>query len=600
MDSTYRKQVKDPCVVGIDLGTTNSVVAVMKNNKPVVLKNEHGKATTPSIVRLGREELVGEEAKKYLVADPENTVFASKRLIGRKFADPGIQEYIKSLPYRTVESCNGDIWIRTSFGKYSPVQIGAKILAKMKSVAESALAGLGVPSSGADLAIKRAVVTVPAYFNDVQRQATKNAGRIAGLDVMRIVNEPTAAALAYGLDKHASGNVAVYDLGGGTFDISILEIDNGVFHVKSTNGDTFLGGEDFDGEFMKFIVNMHEQQEGTRLDRKSMSLEKLKDAAERARVALSSKLSAHVFIENITPGHDLDLEVSREQLESVVKKVAQRTIEPCERALRDAGLEKKDIKRVILVGGMTRMPYIRRLVKEIFGIDPSTDVDPDEAVAQGAAIQAGILCGSVDNMLLLDVTPLSLGIETLGGVFSRIINRNTTIPFKQTETFSTSEDNQAEVDIRVYQGERPLVSGNMFLGSIKLKSIPKAPRGKPKIDVTFEADSNGIIKVSAEDSISKKKQEIEIAPSSGLTEEEVARMVREAEEQRESDRRLAEAIDFRNTHQRYLKGLLGPSIRLPEDVTKMVRDLDSLISEEVFDVGSAKAQLKSIEKRMTL
>lgn len=587
-ESSFKKQVKDPYVVGIDLGTTNSVVSVMNNKIPVVLKNEIGKATTPSIVKLGKPEIVGEEARQFLIKDSKNTIFASKRLIGRKFKDSSIQEYIKSLPYKTVSSCNGDVWIKTKYGKFSPSQIGAKILSKMKNIAENHL----------ETSVQRAVITVPAYFNDSQRQATKDAGRIAGLDVIRVINEPTAAALAYGLDKTAVGNIAVYDLGGGTFDISILEVENGIFHVKSTNGDTFLGGEDFDSEFMKFIINFYEQKESIKLDKKSISFEKLKEAAEKAKIELSSKNHTDIFVENIIPGTDLDVRVSRDQLENVVKKIAQKTIEPCRKALKDAGIETKDIKHVILVGGMTKMPYIRSLVKEIFGIEPNVDVDPDEAVAKGAAIQAGILCGSIGNVVLLDVIPLSLGIETLGGVFSKIISRNTTIPFKQTETFSTSEDNQEEVDIRIYQGERPLVSDNIHLGSIKLKNIPKAPRGKPKIDVTFEADSNGIIKVSAVDNLTKQKQEVEIVPSSGLSEKEVSKMIKEAEKQRKADQRIVEMINFRNENQKKIKGLLNGSIKLPVESIKMIMDFDSLISQNTFDLDKAIKQLKIIEKKM--
>lgn len=592
-DKEYKKQIKDPYIIGIDLGTTNSVVSIIKNNKPIILKNEFNKSTTPSIVRIGKKEIVGEEAKKYLSSDSKNTIFASKRLIGRKFDDPEIQKYIKSLPYKTVSSCNGDIWIKTSFGKYSPSQISAKILSKMKQVAEKALFNNNESKN-----IQRAVITVPAYFNDIQRQATKDAGRIAGLDVMRVINEPTAAALAYGIDKNTVGNIAVYDLGGGTFDISILEVDNGVFHVKSTNGDTFLGGEDFDSEFMKFLINLYEQQEDIKLDKKLISTENLKKAAEQAKIDLSSKLSTNITVENIVPGQDLDLNVTREQLESVIKRIAQRTIEPCEKAIKDAGLSKSDIKKVILVGGMTKMPYIRKLVEEIFGIVPNTDIDPDEAIAQGAGIQAGILSGSVGNLLLLDVIPLSLGIETLGGAFSKIINRNTTIPFKQTETFSTSEDNQTEVDIRIYQGERPIVSGNLHLGSIKLVNIPKMPRGKPKIDVTFEADANGILKVSAEDNITKRKQEIEIMPSSGLTEEEVQRMMIEAENKLIEDKKVEEAINFRNENSKYLQTLINSTIKLPENIIKMAKDLDEFISRKNFDLKIAKEQLKEIEKQL--
>lgn len=587
-DTPYKKQVKDPFAVGIDLGTTNSVVSIMKNGKPVVLKNEIGKPTTPSVVRIGSPEAAGEEAKKLLTTDPLNTIFASKRLMGRKFKDPEIQDYLKSLPYKTQSSCNGDVWIKTDFGKFSPAQIGARILERMKTVAENVLG----------IKVGRAVVTVPAYFNDSQRQATKDAGRIAGLDVIRVINEPTAAALAYGLDRNAIGNIAVYDLGGGTFDISILDVDDGVFHVKATNGNTFLGGEDFDGELMKFIINLYEQEENVRLEKDKISKEVLKQAAEKAKIELSSRPSTRVFIENIVPGQDLDLVIKRDQLESVVKKIAQKTVDPCERAIQDAGIEKNDIRHVVLVGGMTRMPLIRRMVKDIFGVEPLTEVDPDEAVSQGAAIQAGVLCGTIDNVLLLDVIPLSLGIETLGGVFSRIINRNTTIPFKHTETFSTSEDGQTEVDIRIYQGERGLVADNKFLGSIKLKNIPPAIRGSPKIDVTFEADSNGIVKVSAEDSVTKKPHELEIVPSSGLTEEDISRMIEEAEKQRDKDARVVEATNFRNESRNFVQRIASGSVKVPENIKAQLLDFEKFIEQDRFDIEEAQKRLSLIKSKL--
>lgn len=582
---SFKSTVKDFNVIGVDLGTTNSVVSIMRDGKPIVLKNELGASTTPSVVRLGSPELVGEEGKKLLVTDSLNTIFASKRLIGRKYKDLEIQEYLKSLPYKTVPSCNGDVWISTSLGKFSPAQIGAKVLNKMKNIAEKFL----------QTAVSRAVVTVPAYFNDSQRQATKDAGRIAGLDVIRVINEPTAAALAYGLDKKAVGNIAVYDLGGGTFDITILEVDDGVFHVKSTNGDTFLGGEDFDAEFMKFLINLHEQNEGQKLDRKRISREKLRVAAEKAKIELSTKPATRVIVDNITDGQDLDLEIKREQLESIARRVAQRTVEPCEKAVKDANISKKDIKHVILVGGMTRMPMIRRLVKDIFGIEPLADVDPDEVVAQGAAIQAGVLCGSVDNVLLLDVIPLSLGIETLGGIFNKIIGRNTTIPFKQTETFSTSEDNQTEVDIRIYQGERPLVASNKHLGAIKLKNIPPAPRGKPKIDVTFEADSNGIIKVSAYDSQSKAKQELDIMPSSGLTEEEIKKIISEAEAQKEKDLEASKHINLKNQALTFVKSIRKRSEKLPKTVLSKLSDLETMLETDSFGSDEVKKRMDELK-----
>lgn len=580
-DKIFKKQVTDSHIIGIDLGTTNSVVAIMQGRNPIVLKNELGNNTTPSIVR---NDDVGEEAKKYLLSDPKNTIFASKRLMGRKFDDKEIQKYIQSLPYKTVSSCNGDIWIKTDFGKFSPAQIGGKILTKMKSIAEQAI----------NHPVVRAVVTVPAYFNDSQRQATKDAGRIAGLDVIRIINEPTAAALAFGLDKTAVGKIAVYDLGGGTFDISILEVDDGVFHVLSTNGDTFLGGEDFDHEFMKFIINFYEQCENVKLNKNEISQEKLKEAAEKAKIELSQKDNTNIYIENLAPGHDVDLKVTREQFENVIKRVANRTVEPCEKAIKDAKISKKDIKHVILVGGMTRVPYVRKLVEEIFGVKPNIEINPDEAVSQGAAIQAGVLSGSLDSVLLLDVIPLSLGIETLGGVFSKIINRNTTLPFKQTETFSTSEDNQTEVDIRIYQGERSLVKDNKLLGSIKLKNISPAPRGKPRIDVTFEADSNGILKVSAEDNVTKKKQEIELIPSSGLTEEQINQMISEAEKQKKNDYIATEKVNFKVKCLGSIKEWLSGSRKCSDSLINRIRDFENMISLDTYDLKKAKAEFKKI------
>lgn len=582
-DKVFKKQVTDTNIVGIDLGTTNSVVAIMRGRTPQVLKNEYGNNTTPSVVR---NDDVGEKAKEYLTSDPLNTIFASKRLIGRKFDDKEIQNYIKELPYKTVSSCNGDIWIKTNFGKFSPAQIGGKILNKMKIIAENAIKH----------PVIRAVITVPAYFNDSQRQATKDAGRIAGLDVIRIINEPTAAALAFGLDKTAVGKIAVYDLGGGTFDISILEVEDGVFHVLSTNGNTFLGGEDFDSEFMKFIINFYEQTENVKINKAEISHEKLKEAAEKAKIELSQKESTNINIENLAPGHDVDIKVTREQFESIIKRIANKTIEPCEKAIKDAKISKKDIKHVILVGGMTRVPYIRKLVEEVFGIKPNTEINPDEAVSQGAAIQAGVLSGTLDNVLLLDVIPLSLGIETLGGVFSKIINRNTTLPFKQTETFSTSEDNQTEVDIRIYQGERGLVKDNRLLGSINLKNIPMAPKGKPRIDVTFEADSNGILKVSAEDSLTKKKQEVELIPSSGLTEKQINKIINEAEKNKKKDHNASEIINFRVKYSPVIRQLLNGSIKRPQNVVDEIKELESLISQDIFDIKKAKSDLQKIQK----
>lgn len=580
-------KVTDTNVIGIDLGTTNSVVAFIKNQVPFVISNEFGKPTTPSVVHLGEPEAVGEEALKFLEKDPANTIFASKRLIGRKFKDPEIQEYIKMLPYKTQSVCNGDIWIKSSdLGKFSPAQIGAKVLSKLKELGEKYL---GQP-------IQRAVVTVPAYFDDSQRQATKQAGKLAKLDVIRIINEPTAAALAYGLNKKEAGHIAVYDLGGGTFDISILELDNGIFHVKSTNGDTFLGGEDFDNELVKFLSRSFEQDEGVSIEDDPKAMLKLKAAAESAKRELSEKTATRVFVDNIIDGYDLDMELKRDQLESVVKRIAQRTIVPCEQAMRDAKINREDIKHVILVGGMTKMPYIRQLVREIFAKEPYTNIDPDEAVAKGAAIQAGVLSGAIGDVLLLDVAPLSLGIEVLGGMFSRIVDRNTTIPFKHTETFSTSEDNQNEVDIKIFQGERPMVSDNRFLGSLKLKNIGSAPRGEPKINVTFEADANGIIKVTAEDGAIKEAHTVELSQNSGLTEDEVERMLREAEEKREQDKEREKMAKFKLDSREFIANI--KALKLPADIQQKFAQLTTLLDGGSFPVDQAERLLLELKKHV--
>ncbi|KAF7682431.1 Mitochondrial-type heat shock protein 70 [Astathelohania contejeani] len=532
-------KIKNPVnIIGIDLGTTNSVVSIMENNKPRILDNEEGKRTTPSVVAFDSEGvLVGNPAKQKLLTDPKNTFFGTKRLIGRKFDDPAIQQYIKNLPFPTYAHKNGDVWVGGGKNKYSPAQIGGFILSKLKRASENYL---GVK-------IDKSVITVPAYFNDSQRQATKDAGRIAGLDVVRVINEPTAAALAYGLDKGTNGMIAVFDLGGGTFDISILELKDGVFEVKSTNGDTHLGGEDVDIRIADAIVEKYQKNTGINLKNKKEAMIRIRHAAEHIKKELSSKKKAEVNIPyiyfNEKGAQHLKLKFTQEELNNLVKDIIERTIKPCKKALSDAGIDRSDLKHVILVGGMTRMPLVRKVVKDIFGVEPTVNVNPDEAIAKGAAIQAGVLSGDVSNVLLLDVASLSLGIETLGGIFSKIIPRNSTLPTKEKQTFTTSEDNQTEVDIKIYQGERPLVKYNKFLGELKLKNIPAAPRGVPRIEVTFESDINGIYKVTAVDAITKNKQSMELIPSGGLTEDEIERMVKEGKENEDEDRKKVMEIE---------------------------------------------------------
>ena len=529
-------------IVGIDLGTTNSCVAVMDGKDPKVLENAEGTRTTPSIVAFTEEGeiLVGIPAKRQAVTNPENTIFAIKRLIGRRFDDPIVKKHIELVPYKVVEADNGDAWVEVRGKKYSPQQISAYILEKMKETAERALGET----------VEKAVITVPAYFNDAQRQATKDAGKIAGLEVPRIINEPTAAALAYGLDKKKEGTIAVYDLGGGTFDISILEIGDGVFEVKATNGDTFLGGEDFDMRIVDFLADEFMKEQGIDLRKDRLALQRLKEAAEKAKIELSSSTQTEVNLPFITadqsgPKH-LQIKLTRAKLEALVEDLIDRTIEPCKKALDDAGLKPSDIDEVILVGGQTRMPKVQEKVQEFFGKEPHKGVNPDEVVAMGAAIQGGVLSGDVKDVLLLDVTPLSLGIETLGGVFTRIIERNTTIPTKKSQIFSTAEDNQTAVTIRVYQGEREIAAENKLLGQFDLVGIPPAPRGVPQIEVTFDIDANGIVHVSAKDLATGKQQEIRIQASGGLSDEEIERMVKEAEAHREEDRKRKELIEARN------------------------------------------------------
>jgi molecular chaperone DnaK len=529
-------------VIGIDLGTTNSCVAVMEGTTPKVIENAEGARTTPSIVAFtdDGERLVGQPAKRQAVTNPERTFFAIKRLIGRTYDDPMTQKDKGLVPYKIVNAKNGDAWVEADAKTYSPSQISAFILQKMKETAEAYLGQK----------VEQAVITVPAYFNDAQRQATKDAGKIAGLDVLRIINEPTAAALAYGLDKKAAGTIAVYDLGGGTFDISILEIGDGVFEVKSTNGDTFLGGEDFDMRLVGYLADEFKKEQGIDLRKDKLALQRLKEAAEKAKIELSSASQTEINLPYITadasgPKH-LALKLSRAKFESLVDDLIQKTVEPCRKALKDANLSAGQIDEVVLVGGMTRMPKVQEVVKQFFGKEPHKGVNPDEVVAIGAAIQAGVLQGDVKDVLLLDVTPLSLGIETLGGVFTRLIDRNTTIPTKKGQVFSTAEDNQTAVTIRVFQGEREMASDNKLLGQFDLVGIPPAPRGVPQVEVTFDIDANGIVNVSAKDKATNKEQAIRIQASGGLSEADINKMVKDAEMHAAEDKKRRELVEARN------------------------------------------------------
>ncbi|MES0402162.1 MAG: molecular chaperone DnaK [Hyphomicrobium sp.] len=585
-------------VIGIDLGTTNSCVAVMEGGKPRVLENAEGMNTTPSIVAFTEdgEKLVGLPAKRQAVTNPINTLFAIKRLIGRRYDDPMVEKDKKLVPYKIVEGPNGDAWVEAHGKTYSPQQVSAFILQKMKETAEAKLGET----------VTQAVITVPAYFNDAQRQATKDAGKIAGLEVLRIINEPTAAALSYGLEKKTEAKtIAVYDLGGGTFDISILEIGDGVFEVKATNGDTFLGGEDFDMKLVNYLADEFKKEQGIDLRNDKLALQRLKEAAEKAKIELSSSQQTEVNLPFITadqsgPKH-LTMKLTRAKLESLVDDLIARTRGPCEKALKDAGLKAAEIDEVVLVGGMTRMPKVQQVVKEVFGQEPHKGVNPDEVVAVGAAIQAGVLQGDVKDVLLLDVTPLSLGIETLGGVFTRLIDRNTTIPTKKSQTFSTAEDGQSAVTIRVSQGEREMAADNKLLGQFDLVGIPPAPRGLPQIEVTFDIDANGIVHVSAKDKATAKEQSIRIKASGGLSENEIDQMVKDAESHAADDKKKRELVEARNqaealvhtTEKQLSENESNAAVATAKpDVEKAIADVkEALGAEDAERIQSTTAEL---------
>jgi molecular chaperone DnaK len=568
-------------IIGIDLGTTNSCVAIMEGSQPKVLENAEGARTTPSVVAFtdDNEKLIGQPAKRQAVTNPENTIFAVKRLIGRNFDDPTVKKDVEAAPFKIVNSDKGDAWIEAKGEKYSPSQISAFILQKMKETAEKYLGQT----------VSKAVITVPAYFNDAQRQATKDAGKIAGLEVLRIINEPTAASLAYGLDKKQNKKIAVYDLGGGTFDVSILELGDGVFEVKSTNGDTFLGGEDFDNAIVDYLISEFKKDNGIDLKSDKLALQRLKEAAEKAKIELSSAEQTDINLPFITadktgPKH-INIKMTRAKLEALVEDLIARTMPPCKTALKDAGITASEIDEIVMVGGMTRMPKVVEEVKNFFGKEPNKSVNPDEVVAMGAAIQAGVLQGDVKDVLLLDVTPLSLGIETLGGVSTKLIEKNTTIPTKKSQVFSTAEDNQPAVSIRVLQGEREMAADNKILGNFELVGIAPAPRGVPQIEVTFDIDANGIVNVSAKDKGTGKEQKIQIQASGGLSDEEIEKMVKDAEANKEADKKKRESVDARNQADTLIhsteKNLKEHGAKVSDAEKKAIEDASSALKESL-------------------